>query len=524
MEVTGMIFRSPRPDIEIPDNISLPDFIFHGVGSCADKPALVDGPSGSSLTYGELHRGIHCLARGLSHRGFNKGDVFAIYCPNLPEYAVVFYGVAMLGGINTTVNPLYTVDELARQLNDANAKYLLTIPPFVDNALAAAANSNVEEVFVIGEAEGASSWTSLLRDDGELPAVQIDPLEDIVVLPYSSGTTGMPKGVMLTHHNLIANVSQFRDLGEVSEQDRLIAILPFFHIFGMVAIMAYGLLQRSTIVSMPRFELEQFLQLMQDYEITRSFLVPPVVLALAKNPLVDDYDLSALKTIVCGAAPLSKELTLACSERLGCIVAQGYGMTEMSPATNLDDMDPAKIKVGSIGRIMPNTEAMIVDVESGEPLGYNQHGEYWVRGPQRMPGYLNNPAATAESIDADGWYHSGDIGYIDEDGYVFIVDRLKELIKYNGMQVAPAELEALLLGHEDIIDAAVVPCPDETAGEIPKAFVVTHGKLDAEEIMAYVADRVAPHKKIRALEFIDEIPKSASGKILRRLLVDSAQA
>jgi len=518
-----MIFRSPHPDIEIPENISLPDFIFQDAGPFADRPALIDGPSGRSLSYGQLERDLHRFARGLHHRGFARGDVFAIYCPNLPEYAVVFYGVALLGGINTTVNPLYTADELARQLNDAQARYLLTIPAFSENALAAAAKSNVEEVFVIGEAEGASSWCSLLRDSGELPATPINPKEDIVVLPYSSGTTGMPKGVMLTHYNLIANVSQFRSLAGVTERDKLIAILPFFHIFGMVVLMAYGLLQRSSVVSMPRFELEPFLQLMQEHAVTRAFLVPPVVLALAKSPLVDDYDLSALNYILSGAAPLSKEITNACSKRLDCPVVQGYGMTEMSPATNIDDTDPAKTRVGSIGRLMPNTEAMIVDVESGEPLGCNQQGEYWVRGPQRMPGYLNNPAATAESIDADGWYHSGDIGYIDEDGYVFIVDRLKELIKYKGMQVAPAELEALLLGNEDIIDAAVIPFPDEEAGEIPKAFVVTNGQLDADEIMTYVAARVAPHKRIRALEFIDQIPKSPSGKILRRLLVERVQ-
>lgn len=515
-----MIFRSPHPDISIPDNLSLPDFIFQNIDSFADKPALIDGPSGRGLTYGQLYQDIQRFARGLHRQGFSRGDVFAIYCPNLPEYAVVFFGVAMLGGINTTINPLYTVDELARQLNDANAKYLLTIPMFIENAQAAAQQSNVEAVFVIGEADGASTYSSLLQDEGKLPRVPLNPLKDIVVLPYSSGTTGLPKGVMLTHYNLIANVCQFREIAAITERDNLIGILPFFHIFGMVVIMAYGLLQRSTVITMPRFELEQFLQLLQDHAITRSYLVPPIVLALAKSPLIDNYDLSAMEVITCGAAPLSKEITLACGERLDCVVNQGYGMTEMSPVTNLDEIKPENVKPGSIGTILPNTEAMIVDIDSGEPLGCNQQGEYWVRGPQRMYGYLNRPEATADSIDAEGWYHSGDIAYIDEDGYVFIVDRVKELIKYKAMQVAPAELEALLLSHEAIIDAAVIPCPDEEAGEIPKAFVVTDGSLDADEIMAFVAQQVAPHKRIRALEFIDEIPKSPSGKILRRLLVE----
>jgi acyl-CoA synthetase (AMP-forming)/AMP-acid ligase II len=515
-----LIFRSPHQDIEIPNNISLPHYIFQDLGPFVDKPAIVDGPSGRTLTYGQLYQGIQSFARGLHQRGFGKGDVFAIYCPNLPEYAIIFYGVALLGGINTTINPLYTVDELTRQLNDANAKYLATVPLFLENARAAASQSNIEEVFVLGEAEGASSVASLMQAEGELPRVKINPVEDLVVLPYSSGTTGMPKGVMLTHYNLVANVAQIKDLTRMSDQDNLIAILPFFHIFGMLVIMAYGLLRRATVVTMPRFELEQFLQLMQDQKISRAYLVPPVVLALAKHPLVDNYDLSPLKIITCGAAPLSKEVTMACSDRLDCVVNQGYGMTEMSPVTNLDDDDTDKIKSGSIGPIIPNTEAMIVDIKTGELLGPNQQGEYWIRGPQRMPGYLNNTKATEESVDADGWYHSGDIGYIDDDDHVFIVDRVKELIKYKGMQVAPAELEAVLLSSNHITDAAVIPSPDEEAGEIPKAFVVTNGEISAEEIMAFVADKVAPHKKIRAVEFVDEIPKSPSGKILRRLLVE----
>ncbi len=519
-----MIFKSPHPDIDIPSNISLPDYIFQDLGRFTDKPALVDGPSGRSLTYGELYQGIQSFARGLNRKGFIKGDVLAIYCPNLPEYAIAFYGVAMLGGINTTINPLYTVDELKRQLNDANAKYLLTVPAFLDNAREAASQSGIEEIFVLGGTEGETSFASLLRAEGKLPETTINPLEDLVVLPYSSGTTGMPKGVMLTHHNLIANVTQISDLTGMSERDNLIAMLPFFHIFGMVVLMAYGLLRRTTIVTMPRFDLDQFLQLMQDHKISRAYLVPPVVLALVKHPHVDNYDLSPLKVITCGAAPLSKELTAACSERLDCTVNQGYGMTEMSPVTNLDGDDVENVKAGSIGPIVPNTEGMFVDVKTGEPLERNQQGEYWVRGPQRMPGYLNNPEATEESIDADGWYHSGDIGYIDDDDHVFIVDRVKELIKYKGMQVAPAELEAVLLGHDKITDAAVIPSPDAEAGEIPKAYVVTNGELSAAEIMAFVAAKVAPHKKIRAVEFVDEIPKSPSGKILRRLLVERERA
>ena len=515
-----MIFESPHPDVTIPADVTFPQYIFQDLGEFAGKPALIDGPSGRTLTYGQLYGGIQAVAAGLSQKGFKKGDVFAIYSPNLPEYAVAFYGVAMAGGINTTINPLYTADELAKQLNDSGARYILTIPLFLDKAQEAMAKSNVEEIFVFGEAEGATPFVSLLQSGGEAPTVEINSQEDLIVLPYSSGTTGLPKGVMLTHYNLIANVAQIKDLHAINDKDNLIAILPFFHIYGMVILMAYALLKRTTVVTMPRFDLEQFLQLMQDQKITRAYLVPPIVLGLAKHPLVDNYDLSSLKMILSGAAPLSKEVSEACSARLNCVICQGYGMTEMSPVTHLDLEDPAKIKMGAIGTTIPNTEAMIVDIGDGSPLGRNQEGEIWVRGPQRMIGYLNNPEATADCIDEEGWYHTGDVGYIDDDGYFFVVDRVKELIKYKGMQVAPAELEAMLLSNPAIADAAVIPSPDEEAGEIPKAFVVLKGEISPEEIMDYVAGKVAPHKKIRRVEIVEEIPKSASGKILRRVLVD----
>ena len=512
-----MIFKSPYPDVTIPE-IPMHEAVLQGAEALAGKSALIDGPTGRTLTYGQLAGAVKRAAVGLARRGFQKGDVLSIYSPNLPEYAVAFLAVSSLGGINTTTNPLYTSNELAHQLRDSNAKYLLTIPQFLDKAQEAVAESNVKEIFVFGEAEGATPFASLLQNDGEPPKVEINPREDLIVLPYSSGTTGLPKGVMLTHYNLVANLYQL-DVEPITEKDTLLGVLPFFHIYGMVVILALSLSRGATTVTMPRFDMEQFLQLMQDHGVTRGYLVPPIVLGLAKHPLVDNYDLSKLKIIMSGAAPLSKDVAQACAERLGCLIKQGYGLTETSPVTHLNPDDPAKIKSGSIGPCIPNVECKVIDAATSAELGPNEQGEFWVRGPNVMKGYLNNPDATEAVIDAEGWFRTGDIGYADEDGYFYAVDRLKELIKYKGLQVAPAELEAVLLTHPAIIDAAVIPSPDEEAGEVPKAFVVLRGEATADEIMAFVAERVAPHKKIRRLEFIDQIPKSASGKILRRHLI-----
>lgn len=518
-----MIFTSTFADVDIPD-MPLTEFVLQRAQSLAGKAAIIDGTSGRTLTYGQLASAIRLVAASLAKRHFTKGDVFAIYSPNLPEYAIIFHAVATLGGINTTINPLYTAEELAHQLNDANAKYLLTIPMFLDKALEAASHSNIEEVFVFGQAEGATPFASLMQSDGQIPAVEINPATDLVVLPYSSGTTGLSKGVMLSHRNLVANMTQIVPSGLVSESDTVMAILPFFHIYGMVVILNYALHVGATVVTMPRFDLAQFLQIMQDYKITYAPIVPPIVLALAKHPIIDQYDLSSLEMITSGAAPLSEELAGACAKRLGCLVGQGYGLTETSPVTHIAPRDAAKIKWAAAGLLVSNTECKVADLETGEALGPGQEGEIWIRGAQVMQGYLNNPSATANAIDEDNWFHTGDIGYADEEGYFYIVDRLKELIKYKGMQVAPAELEGILLSNPAIADAAVIPSPDEEAGDIPKAFVVLQGQITPEEIMAFVAGQVAPHKKIRRVEIVKQIPKSASGKILRRILVAQERA
>ena len=517
--MAGEIVLSPHPDVTVPD-VPLHEYVLADAMGRADQAALIDGPSGRTLTYGQLAGGVRRVAAGLAARGFAKGDVFAIYSPNVPEYALAFYGVSAAGGVNTTISPLYTVDELIRQLTDARARFLLTVPPFLPKALEAAGRSGVEEVFVLGEGEGATPFADLLTAGDTPPEVEIDPASDLVVLPYSSGTTGVNKGVMLTHRNLVANLCQGAPTLLADEGERLIAVLPFFHIYGLVVLMASALSRGSTLVTMPRFDLEEFLRLLQDQRITRAYVAPPIVLALAKHPMVDKYDLSALKSIFSGAAPLDASLERACTGRLGCDVIQGWGLTETSPVVTTNYNTPQGPRPGSVGVPLPNTELRVVDPATGADVSRGETGELLVRGPQVMKGYLNAPEATAAMLDPDGWLHTGDLGTVDEHGYVFIVDRVKELIKYKGLQVAPAELEAVLLSHPEVADAAVVRYPDEQAGEVPKAFVVARNPVDPEELMAFVAERVAPHKKVRRVEFVDEIPKAASGKILRRLLMD----
>ena len=518
-----MIFRGPYPDVAIADEALTP-FVLERAQELGDKPALIEGVSGRILTYAGLAQSVRRFAASLAARGFRKGEVFGILSSNIPEYAVVFHGVALLGGVVTPINPLYTEHEIGHQLSDAGARFLIAGEQFIEKARAAAQTVKIEELFVFGEAEGATSFSTLIENDGEAPVVEIDPREDLVALPYSSGTTGLPKGVMLTHQNLVANLCQMDGLDYFTENDTLVCVLPLFHIYGLMVILNLGLRKGSTIVTMPRFELEQFLRLVQDHGVTMAHIVPPIVLALGNSPIVANYDLSRLHTLFSGAAPLSQSLTQVCMDRLKCKVRQGYGMTETSPVTHSSPADPAQVKFGSVGVCAPNTECKIIDLETGQPLGRNQEGELCVRGPQIMKGYLNKPEATVHTIDAAGWLHTGDVGYADDDDHFFIVDRAKELIKYKGFQVAPAELEALLLTHPAVADAAVIPIPDEEAGEVPKAYVVLRGDAAADEILGFVAARVAPFKKIRLIEFIDKIPKSASGKILRRVLIESERA
>ncbi|GAA0650637.1 AMP-binding protein [Kutzneria viridogrisea] len=512
-----MVFRSSFPDVDIPD-LPVHELLFGDVSARADRPAMIDGPSGRVITYGELAGAVDRVAAALAERGVRKGDVVGIFSPNTPYYAVAFHGVLRAGGTATTINALYTPNEIASQLTDSGAKLLFTISPFLDRAVPAAELAGISEIVVLDGAEGHTGLSDLLASTAAAPQVEFDPAEDLAVLPYSSGTTGRAKGVMLTHRNLVSNLVQTGPMMHVGSDTRVLAVLPFFHIYGMQVTMNHPLSIGATVVTMPKFDLPEFLRIIAEHRTDRVYIAPPVAVALAKHPIVDNYDLSALKVLFSGAAPLDEELAEAVHKRLGCVVRQGYGMTEMSPVSHSIPDAREDIRIGSVGLILPNMENKIVDLATGEEVGTGERGELWCKGPNVMKGYLNNAEATAATLDEDGFLHTGDVAVIDERGVVTIVDRVKELIKYKGYQVPPAELEALLLTHPSIADAAVIGVIDAEGEEVPKAFVVRQAdaELSEAEVMGFVAERVAPHKKVRVVEFLEAIPKSAAGKILRK--------
>lgn len=512
------VFTSGAPDLAIPD-VSITERLFEGLKDRPDEVVLVDGPSGREVTAGALMAGIKALAGGLTARGFGTGATVALLSPNIPEFCTVYHAVAWAGGTITTINPTYTPEEIRHQLKDSGATLLVTVPPFVAAATAAVEGTGVTEIAVIGEAEGATPLSALMGAPLEAQ-VPVDFARHVLVLPYSSGTTGLPKGVMLSHRNLVANVEQLKALRPVDPGEWVVGFLPFFHIYGMEILINFYLGTGGRVITMPRFDLELYLKLAQDYRTPQMWCVPPVVLALAKHPMVDQFDLSGVKYAFSGAAPLGAELGDALHKRLGIVCEQGYGMTETSPA--VIGSPRGKGKPGSIGNVMRNTEARIVDPETGRDLGTGEAGELWVRGPQVMLGYLNRPDATAASLDAEGWLRTGDIAVIGDDGYVRIADRLKELIKVKGFQVAPAEVEAVLQAHPGVADAAVLGQPDEEAGEVPVAFVkpVAGAEVTLESVQAHLAQHLAPFKQVQRLILVEDIPKSASGKILRRMLKD----
>ncbi|MFE0649339.1 AMP-binding protein [Streptomyces sp. NPDC059534] len=528
-----MVFHSAYEDVP---TVSLPihDAVLGGAAEYGDTPALIDGTGGAealTLTYGQVDAFHRLVAAGLAEAGLRKGDVLALHSPNTVLFPIAFYAATRAGAAVTTVHPLATPEEFAKQLRDSSARWIVTVSPLLASARAAAELAGgVEEIFVCDQApegEGVRSLQSFLACTGPVPDHAVDPDEDVAALPYSSGTTGVPKGVMLTHTSIATNLAQLDPFVPMGPGDRILAVLPFFHIYGLTALMNAPLRRGATVVVLPRFELDTFLGAIQNHRINGLYVAPPIVLALAKHPAVADYDLSSLEYIVSAAAPLDAALAAACSDRLGLPpVRQAYGMTELSPATHVVPLDAENPPPGTVGRLLPSTEMRILSLDDpAKDAAPGEDGEVAIRGPQVMKGYLGLPDATAAMIDADGWVHTGDIGRVDEDGWLHVVDRVKELIKYKGFQVAPAELEALLLTHEGIADAAVIGVIGTDGTEIPKAFVVrqpTAPGLTAAEVLAHVAARVSPYKKVRAVEFIDTVPRAASGKILRRELRDRA--
>lgn len=508
-----MTFRSPWPDIEPPQG-SVCDCVLSAARQFGDKPAVIESETGQTLTYQQFVRDTERVAAGLACEGLRPGEPLALVLPNCIEFALAWYGTLLAGGWVVPIPPLFTPAEMEFQIRDSGSKFVITFPECT-----AVLKNTVENVFVVG-----GNWSDLVECDAPAPNVHSNP-QDLAVLPYSSGTTGKPKGVMLTHANIVANMHQVLPLGIFGRDDVGINIMPLYHAAGLNCLTA-SLGIGATTVLMRRFNLETYLALSERYRPTLMSGPPPLILALTKSPLWDRFRIDSLRYAVCGAAPLGADLQEAFERRTGVLLGQGWGMTEATAVVSATPNDRAKRKFGCCGYLVPSCEAQVVDVASHKPLGAGETGEIWLRGPNIMKGYWNQPAATSETLLEGGWMRTGDIGYFDSDQCVYLVDRLKELIKYKALQVAPAELEDVIQSHPAVLDSGVVGAPDEAAGEIPVAFVVKNqgATLNAEELMQYVAARVAPYKKIRAVEFVQEIPKSPSGKILRRVLKERVRA
>jgi acyl-CoA synthetase (AMP-forming)/AMP-acid ligase II len=535
-----VIHASPWPPPDVPA-VTLTGHLLAAAARWGDAPALIEGPTGVTTTFAALARAVPAAAADVVAAGVSPGDVVALIGPNRPAWAIGLHAALAAGAAVAPMNPASTVDELARQMRATRAVAAVVDEGAEERVQRAAALAGAIPVLLLSRlAEAAGRRTG----NGSGPAVLPPPVDpgSVAVLPFSSGTTGLPKVVQLTHRNLVANLEQHRVIQHLGADDVLLAVVPFFHSYGLTLVLHIALVQGAAVVTLPRFELDAYLAAIEKHRVTRLHVAPPVLRALADLPAADRRarDLSSVNVVVCGAAPLDPALAARVSDLYGIPVIQGYGMTEASPGTHYTpDGCWESVPAGSVGWLVPGTEARIEPVEDGstgsedgstgsgsgtEAVGGDaaggERGELWLRGPQVMAGYLDAPEATAATIDAGGWLRTGDVVRVDADGCFFVVDRVKELIKYKGYQVAPAELEAVVLGHPAVRDVAVVGVADPVAGELPKAFVVADGDLVADELTAWVAERVAPHKKIRLVEQVDAIPRSPTGKILRRLLRD----
>ncbi|MFS7958995.1 putative long-chain-fatty-acid--CoA ligase [Helianthus anomalus] len=528
VEDEDIVFRSRFPSVSIPDNVTLPEFVLKDAELYADHVAFVDATTKKSCTHGEVVRDVKRFSRGLRSLGLRTGHVVVVILPNVIEYAIVALGVMTAGGVFSGANPSSHSSEIKKQVELAEAKLIVT-----DERTYIKVKELGLPVIILGEerVQGTIYWDELLATSERSITNETETVvnqNDLCALPFSSGTTGLSKGVMLTHRNIVANLCStlFSVNPDYIGKVTILGLIPYFHIYGLTGILCANIRNKGKVVVMGRYDLSSVLKALIEHEVHFAPLVPPILLGLVKHPLDEDLAKLQLRSVMTAAAPLAPEIYEEFRRKFPQIeVQEAYGMTEHSCITLTHGHgDPNKghhtAKKRSVGCILPNLEVKFVDPDTGRSLPANTPGEVCVRSQCVMKGYYKNEAETAQTIDEYGWLHTGDIGYIDDEGDLFIVDRLKELIKYKGFQVAPAELEGILLGHPSVEDAAVVGLPDKEAGEIPGAHVVMSkdAKESEEEMMKYIANNVAHYKKVRVLHFVDEIPKSPSGKIMRRLI------
>ncbi|KAF0554944.1 acetyl-CoA synthetase-like protein [Gigaspora margarita] len=454
-----MIFKSKHPDINVPQ-VGIYQYVTSNPNKIPDdKPIYIDGITGKSYTYGEFKHESKKFAAGLQDRlGFKCGDVLAICSPNQIDYPIVLLGTIAAGGKVTTANPKYKANELSYQLTNSGASVLIVHPEFIETGIEASIEAKIptSRVLLFGDKEikGYKPYRSILIGDREIEPVFYTPEETKITtayLPYSSGTTGKQKGVEITHSNMTVNLAQLIGAySNLNPNSILMGILPFFHIYALTCILHGTLIHGATTVILPSFNVETFCESIQKYKINHIYAVPPIILKLVNDPVVQNFDLSSVNLIISAAAPLSDELEKKFLEMFKVPILQAYGLTETSPILHYPDtINFSNTAPGSIGPLLPNVKAKLLS-EDGRELGYNEPGELWVHGPNVMKGYLNNKEATDAVFDKDGFFNTGDIASVDEQGNFFIVDRKKELIKYKGFQVAPAELEAILLTHDAV--------------------------------------------------------------------------
>jgi acyl-CoA synthetase (AMP-forming)/AMP-acid ligase II len=502
------------------------DLILQSCQRNASKTALVDSSCGRRVSFAEYASLLESLARGLISAGLTPGDVLAIFLPNSWEFAIAYHAATLAGAIPTPLNPAYREREVRFQLENSGATFLITDAPLLEG-INLGGLSALRRVFTTRQEGGGSEpFANLLRPStANFPEPAQDSTQTIAALPYSSGTTGLPKGVMLSHHNLVANVYQLLGANgtPLRPADTMLCFLPLYHIYGLTVALTLSVTLGSTLVLMPRFDVQKLCALLTAESVTMMPMVPPAINALCQAAesgiLPKNHKVRWIKS---GAAPLAPELPRRLTDLTGILVLQGYGMTEASPVTHSGYLAPPEMyRPASVGHPLALTDCRILDLNDQEAAP-GEPGELVMRGPQFMLGYWKEPQATAAVL-RDGWYFSGDIVRTDAEGFYYVLDRRKEMIKYKGFPVAPAEIEAILLEHPAVRDCGVVAKPDSEAGEIPCAFVVVHDNFtpsDAldQELRGFVAERLAHHKQPREIRFVDALPRNPSGKILRREL------